>query len=183
VLPFGTRNPGREFLNYAAKSENVLRPNLPSTRLSRCPAGVEPPQRCSNVRGGILNSTAAPRRDFSLQAAISQFSGNHNALISLQRLSHSKRRHDSQGLSRSRSALSGCRRFRSADDRGSRRLHPRDGPRIAREADTPRPACRSPFEPNAEATSSTIPQPATTRPVTLLRSPSPSFWTLPNARC
>lgn len=47
-----------------------------------------------------------------------------------------------QGLWRSRSALSGCRRFGSADDRGSRRLHPRDGLRIARGADRVVEGCR-----------------------------------------
>ena len=43
--------------------------------------------------------------------------------------------------------------------------------------DTPRPAVGPRFN-QREPTSSTIPQPATTRPIILLRSPSPTFWTL-----
>jgi hypothetical protein len=53
-------------------------------------------QRCSNVQGKILNSTAARRGVFSFQAAISQFSSNRNCLISLERPSHLKQRRDSQ---------------------------------------------------------------------------------------
>jgi hypothetical protein len=50
---------------------------------SRLPSGFLLPgrpsslrQRCSNVQGENLNSTAAQQRDFSFQAAISQFSGS-----------------------------------------------------------------------------------------------------------
>jgi hypothetical protein len=53
-------------------------------------------RRCSNVQGEILNSTAVRQQDFSFQAAISQFSGNRNCLISLERPSHSKQQHDSR---------------------------------------------------------------------------------------
>jgi hypothetical protein len=49
--------------------------------------------------GEILNSTAARQQDFSFQAAISQFSGNCNCLISLERPFHSKQQHDNWTLS------------------------------------------------------------------------------------
>ena len=88
------RNAGPEFLNYAAINENSRRPKSPSRRscLRRPVFGLC--QRCSNVQGKILNSTAARRGVFSFQAAISQFSSNRNCLISLERPSHSKQQRD-----------------------------------------------------------------------------------------
>jgi hypothetical protein len=62
-------------------------------------------QRCSNVQGEVLNSTTARNRIFSFLAAISQFSGNHNSLISFERPSHSKRQHDSRSDNKERCDL------------------------------------------------------------------------------
>src|SRR5271165_7447671 len=76
VLPFGTRNLSLEFLDYAAINENSQQSSLYPTRIPSVLPALDSRQCCSNVRGEILDLTAAPRRDFAFQATVSRFSGN-----------------------------------------------------------------------------------------------------------